>query len=86
MFDIADEYVEKEQNRINREIPGCDIAVTDVCNDGFIIKFGNVKSVLLFLKAEKSVAEFKKNSKYAMYEIVDSAVVFNSHNSTFSFI
>ena len=41
---------------------------------------------LRFLKKQGSVANFKKNSKYAMYELIGSELAFDSDGSVFSFV
>lgn len=92
MFDIRDDrevqFLEDEQDSLDRQL-GYDVVNVVAAYDnsfGVTVEFKSVKGVLRFLKKQGSVANFKKNSKYAMYELLDSELVFDSDSSVFSFV
>ena len=92
MFDITDDkeaqFLEEEQDRLNWQLGYNMVEVIAVYDNSFgvTVEFKSVKGILRFLKKQGSVKAFKQNSKYAMYELVDSELAFDSDSSVFSFV
>ena len=92
MFDITDDtealFLEEEQSRLDRQLGYNMVSVVAVYDNSFgvTVQFESVKGILRFLKKQGSVKAFKQNSKYAMYELIDSELAFDSDSSVFSFV
>ena len=92
MFDITDDreeqFLQEEQNRLDSQLGYNMVTVVAVYDNSFgvTVQFKSVKGVLRFLKKQGSVRDFKRNSKYAMYELVDSELAFDCDSSVFGFV
>ena len=92
IFDITDDreeqFLQEEQNRLDSQLGYNMVTVVAVYDNSFgvTVQFKSVKGVLRFLKKQGSVKAFKQNSKYAMYELIDSELAFDSDSSVFSFV